>query len=227
MTESHARAKPSRRLPVWVWIVSGVLLVGVAATGALLMVNRGGGPVPPEAEVVTLPVPTPTVTAIDREPGTEFYDALPSEVLAFALADTGDAPELVGDGALEAYWMDYSDGSQEVSVLAGQWETAEEADAVYGRLADAASADAAVPSATAEPSTETEDTSAMADETTSAAPSAVEEGAVLVDGQEVGSYTIASHADGTALAVWSNGTVVLTASGPLAAVRDVYEAFPL
>lgn len=232
MTESHARAGSSRRPPVWLWIVAGVLAVGIAGTATLLMVNRGGSTVPVEAEVVTLPVPTPTVSPVEREPGSAFFDALPSEVLAFALAETGEAPELVASGALEAYTFRYTDGSQEISVLAGQWPTAEEADEVYARLAEAAVAGAALPTATPTPTeeaTEEADDDAMDGETASATASAspVEEGPVLVDGTEVGRYTMTSRADGTGLVVWTNETAVLTASGPLAELRDVYAAFPL
>ena len=187
MSENHARATTRRRLPVWVWVVAGALLVGIAGTAALLMVNRGGSAVPPEAEVVTLPVPTPTVAAIEREPGTAFYDALPSQVLAFALADSGQATDLTAAGAARPT-------------------------ATPGETADASGDDVAddMPSATA-----------------TATPQAVEDGTVLADGVEVGRYTIVSHADGSGAVVWTNGTVVLSATGPLASLRDVYTAFPL
>ncbi len=232
MTESHARAGGGRRLPVWLWIAAGVLAVGVAATVALLMGNRGGGPVPPEAEVVTLPVPTPTVSAIDREPGSAFFDALPSEVLAFALAETAEAPDLVADGALEAYTLTYTDGSQDLMVQAGQWPTAEEAQDVYAGLAETAAADAAAPTATPTQTATDESADDMGDDagdqaTEEADPGAVEEGPVLAGGQQVGRYTLVPHADGTGLVVWTNETVVLTAAGPLDELRDVYVAFPL
>lgn len=228
MSENHARATTRRRLPVWVWVVAGALLVGIAGTAALLMVNRGGSTVPPEAEVVTLPVPTPTVTAIEREPGTAFYDALPSQVLAFALADSAEAADLVAAGALEAYRMDYTDGSQGIEVQAGQWPTAEEASAVYDDLVAAAAGDAALPTATP---TQTDDESGedVADDmpTATATPQAVEDGTVLAAGAKAGRYTMVSHADGSGMVVWTNGTVVLSATGPLDSVRDVYTAFPL
>lgn len=196
MTETHARGR--RQPPLWLWIAAGVLAVGLATVIALLLGNRGGGPVP-EAEVVTLPVPTPTVSAIARDPGTPFYDALPSEVLAFALSASADSPEMLDAGALEGYQLDYTDGAQTVTVLAGQWPTAEEASAAAAILVTAASDGAA-----AEPTT---------------AP-------VEVDGTEVGTATTIEH-DGTTTIVWTNGTAVLQASGPSAAVPDLYTAYAM
>ena len=197
MTETHARGR--RQPPLWLWIAAGVLAVGVATVVALLLGNRGGGPVP-EAEVVTLPVPTPTVTAIAREPGTPFYDALPSEVLAFALSASADSPEMLAAGALEGYQLDYTDGTQQVVLQAGQWPTADEADAAYTALLAAIVPEGTTPGDT---------------------------GPVQVDGAKVGSYAKVTRADGTSTVLWSNGTAVLELDGPADAVPDLYTAFPL
>lgn len=222
MSESHSRGR--RRPPIWLWVVAGVLLVGVAAVAALLMSNRGGGPVP-EAEVVTLPPPTPTVDAISREAGTALFDALPSTVLAFALSATSDAPALVQAGALEAYTMQYTDGSQQVTVVVGQWPTDAEAEAAYQAAADAAAAVAAAPPVSESPSA---DESVDPEDTTSPTPvEPVEEGGVEAGGTEVGRYTLALRADGTATMVWRNGTVMLQADGPAGAVRDLYTGYAL
>lgn len=227
---SDIRAKRARtdrgRVPIWLLVAGGVLLVGIAAVVALMMNNRGGGPAP-EAEVVTLPVPTPTVEPVAREDGSAFYDALPSTVLAFALAESGEAPDLLAAGAVEAWSLGYTDGAATLTVQAGQWATPEAAAAAYERIAAAlvAEAEAApeTPAAdeTADPSA---DPSASADDEQAAGP---EQGAVLVDGAEVGSYTLVPRADGSATVVWSNGTAVLRGDGPLDALRDVYAAFPL
>lgn len=176
MSETHARGR--RRPPLWLWIAAGVLAVGVAAVVALLLGNRGGGPVP-EAEVVTLPVPTPTVTAIAREAGTPFYDALPSEVLAFALSSSADSSAMLDAGALEGYQLEYTDGTQQVVLQAGQWPTADEADAAYTALLASIVPEGSTPG---------------------------ESGPVQVDGAKVGSYAKVTNQDGTATVVWSNGT---------------------
>jgi hypothetical protein len=197
MSESHARGR--RRPPLWLWIAAGVLAVGVAAVVALLLGNRGGGPVP-EAEVVTLPVPTPTVSAIAREAGTPFYDALPSEVLAFALSASADSQQMLAAGALEGYQLDYTDGSQQVVLQAGQWPTADEADAAYAAMLAAVVPEGASPDDT---------------------------GAVEVDGSQVGTYATVTHEDGTSTVLWTNGTAVLELDGPADALPDLYTAFPL
>ncbi len=197
MSESHASTR--RRPPVWLWVVAGVLMVGIAATAALLAGNRGGGPVP-EASVITLPVPTPTVSAIARDPGTPFYDALPSTVLAFALSASADSPDLLAAGALEAYRMEYTDGTQTIVVQAGQWPNADDAGAAYTTLLAPLVPEGTTPA---------------------------DQGAVTVDGTDVGHYTLIDHGDGTSTMVWTNTTAVLKMDGPSDALRDVYAAFSL
>lgn len=197
MSETHARGR--RQPPLWLWIAAGTLAVGLATVLALLLGNRGGGPVP-EAEVVTLPVPTPTVSAIAREAGTPFYDALPSEVLGFALSASADSPEMVAAGALEGYQLEYTDGTQQVVLRAGQWPTADEADAAYAELLASIAPEGATPD---------------------------DSGAVEVDGTEVGSYAMVTHEDGTGTVVWSNGTAVMELEGSADALPDLYTAFPL
>ena len=192
------KATGARRVPVWLYIAAGVLLVALAGTTALMLSNRGGAMVP-EAEVVTLPVPTPTVDPIARETGTAFYEALPSTVLAFALDESAAAPELGAVGALEGYRLGYTDGATTLGLLAGQWATAEAATSAYTTLVESAG------------------------ESAEAATS----GDVEVDGTAVGTFTMATGADGAGVLTWSNGTAVLQLSGPAAALEDVYTAFPL
>ena len=42
-----------------------------------------------------------------------------------------------------------------------------------------------------------------------------------------GSYSIADVGDGTGVAVWTNGTTVFQATGPVEVIVDFYNAFPL
>ncbi|WP_372593701.1 hypothetical protein [Actinotalea sp.] len=209
------RRASRRRVPVWVFIAVGVLLVGLAGTSALMMSNRGGGPVP-EAEVVTLPVPTPTIDPIARAEGSAFYEALPSTVLDFVLADSADATELVTAGALEGYLLEYTDGSATVALLAGQWESAEQAETARAALSGSSVEDEAG-TASPEPSD-----GASSDGTPDA-----ESGDVTVDGVVVGTYTMETSADGDGVLTWSNDTVVLQLSGPADELHDLYAAFPL
>ncbi|HWS57237.1 MAG TPA: hypothetical protein VN257_01770, partial [Actinotalea sp.] len=98
----------SRRPPLWVIGVAAVLLAGLGVVAVLALSNRGGVVVVPEAEVITLPVPAPTVEPVVREPGTAFAEALPSAVLQYALAEIADEPTLVAAGALEGYRFVYT-----------------------------------------------------------------------------------------------------------------------
>lgn len=204
MSETNAhetrRATNGRSTPPrWVLIAGGAVLL-VAVVVAIVLATRGGGePEPLEPEVVTLPVPTPTVEPVERAEGTAFAQALPSTVLQLALSAFAEEPSLVRAGALEAYRLDYTDGgTTEVVVLAGQWATPEEAAA------------------------------AMADAVAAGTPEGAEttEGTVEVDGAQVGTSVLVAG-DGTDTVWWTNGTVMLQATGPSGTVADVQTAYPL
>jgi hypothetical protein len=155
-------------------------------------------PQPVPTVTVTAPVPTPTVKAMERaDDETAFQKALPSAVLQFALGSLAEAKEPKGEGALEAWNAEYSDGgSGEVAVLAGQWATSDEA-------ATAAAA------------------------WTSSAGEADREGDVKVGKKVVGQYAIVPAKGGKAVVVWQNGTAVMRATGPADTMEDFYAAFPL
>ena len=199
----------TRRVPVWVFVVAGVVLVALAGTAALLLSNRGGEMPPAEAEVITLPVPTPTIEPMDREAGTAFYDALPSTVLDFVVSGSGDAGELAALGALESYRLEYTDGTETVVLLAGQWATAAEAE-----VARAASSQVPAPADDAA-------------ETSATDPLEADSGDVTVGGTVVGTYTMETTEGDDGVLTWSNDTVVLQLSGPAAGLRDLYAGFPL
>ncbi|WP_250447777.1 hypothetical protein [Actinotalea sp. C106] len=222
-----------RRIPRWAFVVGAVVLVAAVVGIILAVTNNAETAPPPDPEIVTLPVPTPTVDPVEREEGTAFFEALPSTILAFALTETAEEPELVDAGAIEAYRFDYSDGSQEITVRAGQWADAEETEAALAeQLAAAAeeidAARAAAPTEedeTADDQTAAEDAGTDAEE--AVATPGLDEGTVAVDGEEVGRYVILTREDGTATAWWTNGTVLLQVDGAAGAVRDVYTGYPL
>ena len=200
--------KGGRRPPVWLLTLVGVLVVGLAVV-AVLVLNRGDAPEPEvlEPEVVTLTLPTPTIEPVAREAGTALFGALPSTVLGYALTEAGAHPPLVAAGALEAYRMVYSDGgATAITLYAAQWAAPEAATATYQVMVAAQTAEA---------------TAAGAD------AAVVEEGPVQVDGTEVGRSTLVPRADGTGTLTWTNGTVVLEADGPAAALHDFFTAFSL
>ena len=192
-----------RRPPLWVLIVAGLLVAALGVVAVLALSNRGGGVVP-EAEVITLPVPTPTIEPVVRTPGTAFAGALPSTVLQYALTELAPEPAVLAVGALEGYRLVYSDGGAVTLVAtAGQWATVE---AATTAAAAAVAAQVAAAGEGAEP---------------------VTEGAVLVEGTEVGRYTLVPRADGTGAITWTNQSVVLQVDGPVDQLIDVHTAFAL
>ncbi|WP_188079069.1 hypothetical protein [Actinotalea subterranea] len=226
-----------RRPPVWLLAGAGVLVVGAVVAGVLLMNNRGGGETP-EAETVTLPAPTPTIAPVERAAGTAFFDALPSTVLSYALTEAAASPDLLAAGALESYRLVYSDGgTTTLTTLAGQWATAEAATGAYQRAvtqltaaAGAPADDAAAGDDAATDDAATDDAAAddaAADDAAADDALTLEEGAVTVDGTEVGRYTFVPRADGTGTVVWTNGSVLVQVDGPAEALRDVHAGYTL
>lgn len=221
-----------RRPPVWLLVVIGLVVIG-GIVAAVLLLN--GGEQEPEvlpAETVTLAPPTPTVDAIEREPGTPFLEALPSEVRQFALAELAEDTDLLLAGALESYRLTYTDGgTATLTLLAGQWRDAAgpqaRLDAVLAEVGEVPEGTLDVepdPPSTAAP--EGEDADDATDAPAPELPDAVQ-GPVLVDGSEVGRFVFVPREDGTGTIWWTNTTVFLQLDGPWAELRDVFAAFPL
>ncbi|GEN80975.1 hypothetical protein [Actinotalea fermentans] len=230
-----AAATPPRRRrpPLWLLIVIGVVVVGGIVAAVLLLTGQDEPEAPPAA-TVTLPVPTPTIDPIQREPGTPFFDALPSTVLQYVLTETGESEDLLLGGALEGYRLVYSDGgATTLTVLAGQWADATGPQArldgvlaqVTGEVGEVPEAGAAGTADDAEEPAEDED-GATATPTEEPLPSP-EQGPVQVDGQDVGRYVFLPRADGTGTLWWTNTTVFVQLDGPWSALRDVFTAFSL
>lgn len=218
-TEPTASPK-GRRPPVWVLVLLGLVVVGAVVAAVLLLNGRDGGQAAaPDPEVVTLPLPTPTVQPIPREGATAFASALPSTVLAYALAEAGEHPPFLTAGALEAYRYVYTDGATSVVLLAGQWETPEEASAAYAATVQAQTGAVAATGAGDAGDGEEEDADTSTD---------TEEGAVTTtDGTETGRWTLVPRGDGTATLTWWNGTAMLQLDGPVDVVPDLFAAFTL
>lgn len=216
-----------RRPPVWLLVVIGLVVVG-AVVAAILLLTRDEADPPadvPEAETVTLPVPTPTVEPIAREAGTAFQDSIPSVVLDHVVKEIGEHEPLLLAGAIEAWRFTYTDGATDAVLYAGQFRDAAAAEAAFDQVlaanpVPAPADDAAEPTEPAEP---TEGATATPAEP---APEP-EQGVVEVDGQQVGRFFFLPREDGTASLWWTNTTVLLHLDGTPKAVRDLYAAFPL
>jgi hypothetical protein len=114
-----------------------------------------------------------------------------------------EEPSLLTAGAVEGYRLEYSDGGGgALTVVASQWRTEADATAALAAATAAVSA-GSVPVADDGPTS----------------------GEVQVGGAAVGTWTLTRAADRTGTVTWSNGTVVLQATGPADVVRDVYAAY--
>ncbi len=235
--DAHQAPPGRRRPPIWLLVLIGVIVVG-AVVGAVLLLTGQDEPEVLPAETITLPVPTPTIESIAREPGSPFFEALPSEVLQFALTEVGANEDLLVAGALEAYRLVYSDGgAATVTVLAGQWRDAAGSQArLETVLAQVVAEVGEVPEASdvtePEPSEPADDDAADAEDGASATPTeeplpSPEQGSVEVDGQEVGRYVFLPREDGTGTLWWTNSTVFVQLDGPWAQLRDVFTAYAL
>jgi len=205
------RASRSRR-GRWIGLaILAVVLVGAGAAAALLLGGGESTPGAPPAPVV-LPTPTPTLAPAARDTTTPFQQALPDAVLAFAVAGQAENPGAIDAGALEAYDLTYSDGAQQVGLLAAQYATADAATAALTALLAQPAAESG-PEPTADPSA-------------TAQPVAPRDDPVTVDGAPVGRVVISGTGE-SARAVWTNGTAFFVLQGPAAVVPAFYDAFPM
>ena len=203
---SATTRRGSAARPALVWSIAGaVALVAVAATTYLLLRDDGdpGAAAPVPTVTTTLPVPTPATAAIDRGDGSTLFTSLPSEVRQYVLTAITPVGPAVPGGALETYDLTYdgdlAGGGASYTVHVEQWATPE--------LAAAAAEALAAPLAPASSS-----------------------GEVLVGDAVTGTFSLFGEAGGAreaGSAVWTNGTLVLQASGPALDIRNFYLAYGL
>ncbi|SDD84938.1 hypothetical protein SAMN05216410_0265 [Sanguibacter gelidistatuariae] len=213
-SRSAARSANGRRFtasPVLIWsVVAAVVLVAAAVTAFLLLRGddsaTGTAPTPVPTVTHTLPAPTATTDPIARGDGTVLFAALPGTVRQYVLTAITPGDLAAQVGALETYDLTY----------AGAIDGAGDADAVYTvqvtlwGTSDAATAAAGALSAPLAPASSTGD--------------------VHVTGAVTGAFSLFGEGDSvteTAHAVWTNGTLVLHASGPAADIRNFYLAYSL
>ena len=210
-------------------LIGGIAAAVVVIGGIVAIVaTRGGNDAvalpTATASTVLLPLPTATVAPVPRTATTAFAAALPTTVLQYALATSAPEPTWVAAGAIEAYSESYSDGgTAQVVVVAGQWEKPEAAAAYAQQLVAAIPAMATAPAAPAATPSSTASAGA-----TAAAPAGFPvSGDVTAAGQKVGTFSLVDAGDGTAIAVWTNGSSVFRATAPIADLHNVYAAYPL
>jgi hypothetical protein len=91
-------------------------------------------PLPTVTKTVTVPPPSPVISPAPKESGTTFYDALPTTVGAYVFTAAAENPDWETLGAFDAYTLTYSDGSQQITLLAGQWRTDDAAAEAFAAL---------------------------------------------------------------------------------------------
>ncbi|MDR2374666.1 MAG: hypothetical protein LBD77_11375 [Bifidobacteriaceae bacterium] len=130
-TARHA-VDPAPQSRTWLW--ASVLAVAMLVAAALLYIfvvrEREATAKEPPATIVetrTARPPTPSITPSPREPGTAFYDRLPSTVGAYVFTAVAANPDWEQAGAFDSYTVTYSDGEHQITLLAAQWRTPEAA----------------------------------------------------------------------------------------------------
>lgn len=210
-SRSAARASTRRTIaasPVIIWsVVGAVVVVAAAVVGFLLLQGDDEGsqaaPSPVPTVTHTLPAPTATTDPVARGEGSALFTALPGTVRQYVLTSITPGDLAAQAGALETYDLSYAgalgDADAVYTVQVTQWATPEDATAA----ADALSASFAPASSTGE---------------------------VQAGGAAVGAFSLfgeGTSTSETAHAVWTNGTVVLHASGPAADITNFYLAYSL
>lgn len=205
-------------LPWWVWAVIGAVVIAIVVVAIVVL---GGKDSETPAVVTTTaapvtqtePAPEPTGTPLDHSDGTALFVALPDSAAQFVLAAAAENDTWTADGgAIESYALTYvgpmtdtladtvpQDATYAATV--GQWKTAKAAAAFADTLARTLSTDESKTTTTSD---------------------------VIVDGETVGKLVIGLPADDPAAegeAVWTNGTVVVQATGPGVDLARFYAGF--
>lgn len=157
---------------------------------------------PRESPVTQEPVPTtPSIDPMERADDlTELQKAIPTEVLRFALVDERNETDFDATGPQEMWSATFADGTGAdavtIDVVIGQWDEASKALEGFDAL-DA-----------------------------TAGESKPETGAVLVDDEPVGTWTLRTDGVDRGTVVWRNDTVAVKATGPRDDIEGFYAAFP-
>ncbi|MDR2253409.1 MAG: hypothetical protein LBD97_06055 [Bifidobacteriaceae bacterium] len=120
---ANSAAPPPR---TWPWAIALALVLSGAAVAAYAYLDLD----PEEPQVlptvtvtVTLPPPTPKISASPKDPGTDLFNAIPSVVGAYAYVGVAPNPTFEDANAYDSFTLTYSDGDNEITLLAGQWRT--------------------------------------------------------------------------------------------------------
>ncbi|MBW3087633.1 hypothetical protein KIH77_02605 [Bifidobacterium sp. 82T24] len=199
---SNANATSSRRRLVVIVIAAVVIVVALLSAfiwpgWAMKNQNDGGEAAQTQSAPAT---PTIKASALPKD-ATDLVKALPDSVTDYARTGVKETKDWQSAKPIEEYAVSYSTGAKakDVTMLVGQWATADSAKTQYDKLAEALTGDM------------------------------LAHGSVKVSGANKGSYVVRADAKdkNKAVALWQNDTVVFQVSGSKSAVMAFYQKFPM
>ncbi|MEP7763465.1 hypothetical protein [Sanguibacter sp. 25GB23B1] len=187
--------------PPWLpWVIGGVVAVVVVVL-VVLGLDRDDSPgsssTPSPVEVVGA-VPTPVAEPVVRGEGSALFLSLPDSVRQYVVTEIAPSEAFAAAAALESVTATYTgplDGAE-----VGYTVTVGQ----WPTPAEAAANAAAVVAAAGEP---------------------ISSGEVTVAGAPAGTYSIHGVDDTLSTVVWTNGTLLLQATGPAADIENFYLAY--
>ena len=196
---------PARRFPgpPWLpWAIGGVLALVVVIVAILLLTGGDDAqdPSTPATVEVVGPEPTPVGEPVARGEGSALFLALPDAVRQYVVTAIAPSDAFAAAAAIE-------------SVAATYTGPLDGADVDY----------AVVVGQWPTP----EEAAAHAATLVAAAGAPLTTGEVTAAGVPAGTYSILGVDDATSTVVWTNGTLVLQATGPAADIENFYLAFSL
>lgn len=189
--------------PPWLpWAVGGVVALVVVVVAILLLTGDDATTEPsaPATVEVVGPEPTPGVEPVARGEGSALYLALPDAVRQYALTAIAPSDAFAAAAALESVATTYTGPLDGADV---------EYSVVVGQWPTP------------------EEAAAHAATLVAGAGTPVSTGEVTAAGAPAGTFSILGVDDATSTVIWTNGTVLLQATGPAADIENFYLAFAL
>lgn len=189
--------------PPWLpWAIGGVVAIVVVVLVVLGLTGEDSPDTssPPSPVEVVGPEPTPAAEPVVRGEGSALFLSLPDSVRQYVVTEIAASDAFAAAAALESVTATYTgplDG-QDVSYTVTVGQ--------WPTPEEVAAPAAAVVAAAGEP---------------------ISSGEVTVAGAPVGTYSIHGVDDTLSTVVWTNGTLLLQATGPAADIENFYLAFSL
>ena len=216
-------------------LISGGIVVAAALAGLLYYLFFRPPPIILAPHVVTIPLPTPTVSMVVPDSPTAFEASLPNADLTYGLTAIEETPleatALWPARFAESWTLTYGTGSETMTVVAYQHYHEADATAAFEALWTQAEASAEAASTGASPSPAADPSPTAS----ASAPGLVERTPVIAGGVQVGEsfkvLTDATDSGGTttrvAVITWRNATGVFIMTADPAAIDDLFLEYAL